>query len=156
MAKKSPENSLEQAISALRSERNSLLTERNSLLSRVSEIDASFARLGIKIEAAVAAVVTKRRGRPPKAVAAPITGKKRGPKPGKKAGKTSRYGVSAEEFVLAFVAKAGQPNAAEVNQTWSKQGRKGKADNSLTKLVKDGKLVRVTVEGERGGRYKLA
>ena len=173
MAKKSLENELEVAISNLRS-------ERAQLLGRVSEIDASFARLGINVAvikgapaaapAAAPTVTGKRRGRPPKAAtaaaaapAAPVTGKKKpGPKPkkvnavGVTAGGRQRFAISGDESILAFVASHGQPNSGEVNGHWSKEGRKGKADNSITKLVKAGKLTRISVEGERGGRYKIA
>ena len=38
----------------------------------------------------------------------------------------------------------------------SNEGRGGKADNSLTRLVKDGRIKRVQVKGERGGRYRVA
>jgi hypothetical protein len=58
--------------------------------------------------------------------------------------------------VFNFVKAQGKPNAAEVNQHWQKEGRGGKADNTLTKLVKDGRLKRVQVKGERGGRYQTA
>lgn len=143
MAKKSLENELESAIGNLRS-------ERAQLLSRVSEIDASFARLGIKVDAVIA-TPAKRLGRPPAAASA----KKPGPKP-KSGGKRGSFAISGDESVLEFVKKAGQPNSAEINAHWTKEGRKGKADNSITKLVKTGKLTRVSVEGERGGRYKIA
>ena len=47
-------------------------------------------------------------------------------------------------------------SAADVNKHWQGEGRGGKADNTLTKLVKDGKLKRHEVKGERGGRYSIA
>ena len=80
-------------------------------------------------------------------------------------GKTKRRGggrrrgafsQTAEDSVLGFIREHGQPNAKEVNQHWQTEGRGGKADNTLSKMVKAGQLERVEVEGERGGRYKAA
>ena len=67
-----------------------------------------------------------------------------------------RLAVSGEESVLTFVKHAGQPNAHEINAHWSKEGRSGTADNTILKLIRAGKLLRVVVTGERGGQYTIA
>jgi hypothetical protein len=59
--------------------------------------------------------------------------------------------------VTSFIKSHGHPTAAEVNAHWRKEGRGGKADNALSKLVKLGTLKRQAAKsGERGGRYVVA
>lgn len=141
MARFSEAESLARKIDAMKS-------EYASLKGRIAELDALFARLGISAEGGVA----KRRGRPPKGAAgAPAAGKRGGRR------KRGTFAQTGEESVLAFIKSHGSPSAAEVNKHWSGEGRGGKADNTLTRLVKEGKLKRLpAAEGERGGKYKVA
>ena len=148
MPKLSPATELSKTINKLRSERNELAT-------RIAEIDKLFTDLGISTGASDVPVKA-RRGRKPgsknavpaAAVAAAPTGKRR---------KRGSFEKSGEESVLEFVTAAGKPNALEVNEHWQKEGRGGKADNTLSKLVKEGKIKRLPAkEGERGGRYAAA
>ncbi|MEX0654717.1 MAG: hypothetical protein WD534_04680 [Phycisphaeraceae bacterium] len=147
MARQKTADELSKLIDGLR-------TERKEHEKAIAEIDKTFARFGIETDGAPV-----RRGRKP------------GPKPGrtktthtkgkkktKRAGRQKRrtFPRTAEESVTNFVKQHGKPNAAEVNKHWRKEGRGGKADNTLTKLVKEGKLKRVSVKGERGGRYQVA
>ena len=167
MPKLSPETLLANAISNLRN-------ERATLMSRVSEIDASFGRLGIAVAATVAAAVPvivgkigklgKRIGRPPgsKNSTQKSTIAAKPPKaPGKpvtksaKKGKRGTFAVSGDQSILTFVQGADKPNTADVNAHWTKEGRGGTADNTLSLLVKSGKLKRIVVEGERGSRYSV-
>ena len=160
----SPEKLLATAIDRLRS-------ERAALMSRVSEIDASFGRLGISPAGSAAvtpATAGKRIGRPPgtknSPKKSPIATKPAKPaksatvagKPGRKKGKRGSFAISGEESILAFVASAGQPNAAEINIHWKNEGRGGVANTPISKLVKAGKLKSVAVVGERGSRYTIA
>lgn len=155
-----------------------LSAKRQEYVEAIAEIDHTFATLGINDTEAVSKPAGKKRGRKPgsknkttAAAAAPATGKKRGrkpgsknktvgakrgPKPGSKRGKRGSFGISGEQSVLDFVKSAGKPNAKEVNDHWTGEGRAGKADNALSKLVKLGTLKRVKVEGERGSRYATA
>jgi hypothetical protein len=123
---------------------DSLRSERERLQACVDEIDAVFGRLG----------GAGSGGRPRTAgngkVPAASTGGRRGRR------KHGSFAISGEESVFNFVKSQGKPNAAEVNQHWQKEGRGGKADNTLTKLVKDKRLKRVQIKGERGGRYQVA
>ena len=77
----------------------------------------------------------------------------------KRGGRRSRgsFDKTGEESVLDFIrSQPNPPNAKQVNQHWQEEGRGGKADNTISKMVKGGQLERVDVEGERGGRYKAA
>jgi histone H1/5 len=113
----------------------------------------------------------KRRGRPPKAAtaaAAPKTRKtrkrrgakaKKGPKAAAAGTGTRRtrakYAQTGDEFILAFIGKKGTATTNEIRQHWKKAGRKGKAENNLTGLVKHGKVLRTPTPGEAGSTYAL-
>ncbi len=97
--------------------------------------------------------VVKTRG---KAKAAPKATRGAKGKAAGKRGKRARYDQTAEEFILSFLAKNRSATTSEIRQHWQKQGRGGKAENSLTGLVKNGKLVRTPRPGQAGSSYSLA
>ncbi|MDX1681746.1 MAG: hypothetical protein R3336_01375 [Phycisphaeraceae bacterium] len=136
MAKKNDvTKELEEAVKALQSRREELLNELN-------EIDETFKQFGIEPDS----VKKSTRG-----------GKsKRGRKKKKKRRGRGSYDKTAVETVLEFVKKEGSPTTAEINEYWKKQGRKGKADNTITKLVKEGKIDRKNRKGKRGSFYSIA
>lgn len=98
----------------------------------------------------------------------PKPGKKPGQKPGsvtgaekktaakakaKGAGKRKKYSQTAEDFIHGLVEGKGA-STTEINKAWIAAGRPGRADNTLNKMVKAGKLTRAKVSGERGSIYK--
>ncbi|WP_428389969.1 hypothetical protein [Mucisphaera sp.] len=121
-----------------------LEAERGKHVAAIEEIDATFASLGLGAPSA-----PKKRGRP---------AKKAGAKRGRPAGRRKRgsFKVTGEESILLFVQKSSSPpNAADINKHWQKEGRGGKADNTISRLVKEKRLERVKKDGERGARYKF-
>jgi hypothetical protein len=131
----------------------SLRNERAKLQQRIDEIEEVFGSVGTASgggRVGGGGAVRRKPGRPP--------GSGNTRKSGGRGGRRKRgsFSISGEESVFQFVKSTGKPNAAEVNKHWQKEGRGGKADNTLTKLVKDGRLKRVQVKGERGGRYQAA
>ncbi|PSM31327.1 hypothetical protein [Haliangium sp. UPWRP_2] len=82
---------------------------------------------------------------------------KRGPKAGATGGrgKRARYAQTAEEFILSFLGNNPGATTSEIRQHWQKQGRGGKAENSLTGLVKSGKVLRTSKPGQVGSSYSL-
>lgn len=58
------------------------------------------------------------------------------------------------DAVTAGVGK--KLTTAEINAAWTQAGRSGKADATLTKMVKGGKLKRRKIRGGRGSRYGVA
>jgi hypothetical protein len=66
-----------------------------------------------------------------------------------------KYTQTGDEFILAFLAKRGNATTTEIRQHWQKQGRKGKAENNLTGLVKTGKVLRNPTPGEAGSTYSI-
>jgi hypothetical protein len=122
-----------------------LQSERAQHVSAIATIDQTFSELGISVSSAP--VRTVRRGRPP--------GSKNKAKP---AGRRTRgkFAVTGDDSILSFIKGKGKATTAEVNDHWSGEGRKGKADNALTRLVKARKLKRSKIKGERGSRYEVA
>jgi hypothetical protein len=144
MPRMSTTTTLEKMISELRD-------KRAAHQSAIAEIDAVFARLGINADGGL---VRRKPGRPAKAAAIPSV---KSPGPGKR-GRRRRgsFAKSGEQEVLDFIKSGNKPNSAEINAHWSKQGRGGRADNAISKLVKEKKIKRVEAKGERGSRYVAA
>ena len=118
-----------------------LRAQRADLVDRLARIDFTFNELGITSDGP-----SRKPGR---------KAGKPGPKPGRRR-KRGSFAVSGDTSVLNFVKRHGKPNAAEVNKHWQSEGRGGKADNTLSRLVKQKQLKRVEVKGERGSRYTAA
>ena len=66
------------------------------------------------------------------------------------------FKATGDEAVVAIVRRLKRPSASQVNKAWSRLGRGGTANNTLTRLVQGRKLKRIKVKGERGGRYAVA
>ncbi len=131
-----------------------LQDERDSHVKAIEAIDLTFKQLGIDA-VPVASSAKPRRGRPAgtgkKTKVAKAPKKKAGKKTSKRTRKT--FAVSGDESVLAFVKANAGCTTAQVNEQWTKEGRNGKADNALGKLVKDGKITRKNIRGQRGSAY---
>ena len=70
--------------------------------------------------------------------------------------KAGRKRMTGAQSVLHFVETKGGATTAEVNAHWKRQGRGGTADNTLSKLVREYRLIRQPVRSARGSRYTLA
>jgi len=62
---------------------------------------------------------------------------------------------TGEQAILAVVKERKHPLTAEINHAWKAQGRGGKADVLLGKLVQRKILRRTKTNGERGSRYSI-
>jgi hypothetical protein len=123
-----------------------LLDERQRHNEALLEIDQKLQQIDQLLDGA------RRRGRPSKAVAAATR-----PKPqGRKARRGRRRRPSAEDLVLGFVQEKGNPTTGEINEFWKSRGRPGKADNTLSKMTREGKLKRKQDKEVRGSRYSVA
>lgn len=127
---------LDQLISKLQAQRAEYVQE-------IEKIDAIFARYGI------GGGVRRGRGRPAKSAGGAVG--KRG-----RRRKRGSFAKTGEQSILDFIKSHGKPSTADVNVHWKKEGRGGKADNTLTRLVKEGKLKRVSSKDVRGSRYAVA
>jgi len=121
----------------------SLRAERQAHLDEIAKIERIFDSYGIPVEEAGRG---RRGGKARRGKAAGRRGKR----------KRGSFKLSGEESVLKFVARTKNPSTADVNKHWKKEGRGGKADNTLTKLVQEGRLKRAKKKGERGSRYSVA
>ena len=67
-----------------------------------------------------------------------------------------KFAVSGDESIIAFVKDRKNPTTKDLTKHWTSEGRGGTAANALSRLVKEKKLKRTPLEGERGSRYSLA
>ena len=74
---------------------------------------------------------------------------------GKTKGKRGKFSQTAEQLILGLVKGKGA-TTADLNKAWKAAGRAGKADVSLFKLVKAGKLRRAKLKEGKGSTYTLA
>ncbi len=165
MAKKNAAKELEAVVA-------SLTEERQEHLDAIAEIDSVFAQFGIKPPGRKrrARRGSKKVGRPRKAkkrvgkrVAKRGKKTRRGRKKKKKVLKRSKtrtrrkFRVSGPEAVLNFVRRAGKNGAsgAEIEKHWNSRGRKAGVYNTIGKLVKEKKLKKQAVKGEKGSRYTV-
>jgi hypothetical protein len=70
-------------------------------------------------------------------------------------GKHKTLAVTADTFVLSFVQANPGCTTAQINDHWIKNGRNGKADQTLCKLVKTGQIVRNNIKGQRGSTHTV-
>jgi hypothetical protein len=73
----------------------------------------------------------------------------------KGAHKRKKYDQTAEQFILGLVAGRGAISS-DINKTWMAAGRTGRADNTLNKMLKAGKLKRQKIVGTKGSMYNVA
>jgi hypothetical protein len=136
-----------------------LLEAREEHAHAIASIDATLARVGAALggspmhaapvkKAAVPAKVAPVKVAPAKVAAkpAPVAAK---PKPGK-------FAMSGEASILAFIKSKGSPVGRDIEDKWKSEGRKGRAINAVSKLVREKKLKRTPLKGERGSRYSIA
>ncbi len=121
----------------------------NPILKVISQ--GGFKKLTRGIYAAKAAgkAPAKAEEQAPKAKAA-----KKAPK-AKASRKRKKYSQTAEQFVLGLVKENGEITSV-INKAWQKAGRTGRADNTLNKMLKDGKLKREKIQGAKGSTYTVA
>lgn len=67
----------------------------------------------------------------------------------------SKFPMTGDELIINFIKDKGGATTEEIRKHWQMSGRKGKAENNLTNLVKTGKLKRNKLEGKPGSNYTL-
>jgi hypothetical protein len=138
-----------------------LQAELQRRANKASKKLRKLSRQRAKLDAQIAELETLTGGMP-QTVAEAAPKVKRGRKPGRKPAakvKVSRkrktFPETAEQFVRSL-AKYKGATTAQINDTWKAAGRGGKADKTLGKLVKAGKLKREKLPTGKGSRYTLA
>jgi hypothetical protein len=124
-----------------------LLSERQQHEQAIQRLDQILNRVGAALGTGGAGAPA-RRGRPPKAASAqsaPTSGRRR-----------RRFAVSGEQSVINFVKQQGKPTTQQVKKHWQSEGRGGTSDNVLSKLVREKRLKRAPLKGQRGSEYSVA
>ena len=135
-----------------------LQEQRQEHLDAVAEIEASFKELGISIAPAKRRRKKKssKRGRPKasrKKVSKKRVTKKRVTK--KRASK-KRFKVTAGEFITVLLKKNKKMTTKQINGKWKQAGRGGRnADNTLSKMTEEKKILRKKIKGGKGSEYRL-
>jgi hypothetical protein len=154
---------LQQTISRLQ-------TERQEHAEAISEIDAIFDQYGISADGRTARRGPgrpRKAGRPPGRPAtkrsalegiADMPARKGRPGRPRRAGGRRKFDTSGPVSILEFVQSAGDEGRStrEINEHWKSEGRSGDAYVAIGKLVKEKKLKRKNMPGERGSRYTAA
>jgi hypothetical protein len=154
-----------------------LLDERQQLADEIGTIDATLARVGVALasngRSHTPATPVAKHAAPTKHVAPakpstvkiPVKSSVKGigKTPVKTVGKSAvqskstnrKFAISGDQSILAFIKSKINPVGREIEAHWKAEGRKGRAINKVSKLVKDKKLKRTALKGERGSRYSL-
>lgn len=117
-----------------------LQKQRHEHEQAIAAIDRMFARFGIQVAA-------RRGSGRPAGTAAAANGRRRR--------RRGTFAVTGEQSILDFVKRKGKPSTQEINAHWKREGRGGKADNTITRLVKQNRLKRIKCKDVRGSRYAL-
>lgn len=64
-----------------------------------------------------------------------------------------RFALTAEQSVLQFIREKKNPSTAEINGHWRSEGRKGTANVTILKLLKQNAIRRENDPHVRGSRY---
>ncbi len=116
-----------------------LQAERAEYEKKIAEIDSVLEPMGLSPAS---------RGKPGPKKGSKNTRKKSGRK------KRGTFAKTAEESIYDYVKANPNATSADVNQHWTDEGRGGRADNTITRLVKDGRLKRTPLKGKRGSSLK--
>jgi hypothetical protein len=119
-----------------------LQADRQAHVDAIAQIDQTFSTLGIQAQPQA-----KRRGRPSGASIA--ARKHRRPR--------RKFTTTGNESILSFV-RAGGPKGvtgAQILQHWKAQGRGVGCYNLMGKLIKEKKIKRNKLKGERGSMYVI-
>ncbi len=86
----------------------------------------------------------------PKAAKAPKKAKSR------KGVKSGKFEITGDELIIRFLQSTGGASTEEIRKHWETSGRRGKAENNLTNLVKSGKIKRTKMTGKPGSTYQVS
>jgi hypothetical protein len=135
-----------------------LLAQRAAHVDAIAVIDGKVS--GVFHALGIGAVESPAVKAPPTPKAAPTkaapVAKAAAPAAPRKRGAASKFGVSANEFVLAYVNSHKGATTQEINAAWKAAGRSGTADNPMSILTRAKKLKRSKVANGRGSKYTLA
>jgi hypothetical protein len=138
MPKLSPTLSLDRLLSEL-------VKKRQEHLEALSQIEGVFKKYGIDPSRSKGA-----------ATSAGITAGTSDVPRGKARSKKRKFSQTADEFVLSLLLGGKSLTGSDLNAAWEAAGRAGRADNTLSLLVKNKKLKRTPLKEGRGSKYSVA
>ena len=127
-----------------------LLDERQQHADALTRIDSTLEQIRSALHAVGGVNGRRGAGRPRAAPAEHST------TPRRRKGKRGTFATSATEMILSLAGQRGGATTQEIKAQWKAEGRGGTADNALSKMVRDGKLKRAPLEGQRGSRFTVA
>lgn len=143
---------------------NQLRQERQQHEAAIAEIDATFKAFGIVGSTTSGRSGGGKKGKKRADAEAPSKGKRRGRKPAadkrgssRKAPWSRKFEMTGDQLIMTFVREKGGATTEDIRKHWEASGRRGKAENNLTLLVKGGKLKRSKLDSTqgRGSMYSI-
>ena len=133
-----------------------LQSERKAHVEAIAKIDDAFAGLGME---AGAEPVRRGPGRPRGGAKRKMVKAKSGAgRPGRKPGKRTKFKTTANDLILGIVKKAGAKgvSSGDIKNRWAAAGRPGEPYNTLGELVRNKKIIKKNIKGQRGSRYSAS
>jgi hypothetical protein len=133
-----------------------LLEQKAKHTEALNRINETLSRIGSMLGGNGSRAPRRGPGRPPASAAmgagaaAPEGGRRR------RRRKRGKFAMSGEDSIIRFIREHRNPATSEITAHWRSEGRGGKADNALSRLVKARRLKRQAIAGERGSRYLIA
>jgi hypothetical protein len=133
-----------------------LLEQKAKHTEALNRINETLSRIGSMLGGNGSSAPRRGPGRPP--ASAPAAMRAEAPEGGRRRRRRKRgkFAMSGEDSIIRFVRDHRNPSTSEITAHWRSEGRGGKADNALSRLVKIRRLKRQAIPGERGSRYLVA
>lgn len=135
-----------------------LLDERQKHVEALEQIDSALNQIRTALGGIGGAGNGRRpgrpRGRPPGSRSTSIAAGAAAPVRRRRG--RQRFEVTGDDMILSMAGERGGATTQDIKRRWASEGRGGTADNSLSRLVKAGRLHRTPIEGQRGSRYTVA
>ena len=131
-----------------------LLEQKQKHSEALSRINEMLSRIGSMLGGGNGSGVRRGPGRPPASASMAAPGA--GPGPRRRRRKRGKFAMSGEDSIINFIREHRNPSTSEITAHWRSEGRGGKADNALSRLVKIRRLKRQPIAGERGSKYVIA
>jgi hypothetical protein len=133
-----------------------LLEQKAKHTEALNRINETLSRIGSMLGGNGSSAPRRGPGRPPASASAATGGESSGGGRRRRRRKRGKFSMSGEDSIINFIRQHRNPSTAEITAHWRSEGRGGKADNALSRLVKDRRLKRQAIAGERGSRYLVA
>ena len=119
-----------------------LQAQRQEHLDAIDQIDSAFDDLGLEGASGNPGRKKAKNGRRTKGS-------------GAKGGRR-KFKMTAEEMVYQLLKKNKTMTTGQINKQWTKAGRGGNADNTLSKMTREKRVKRINIKGSMGSQYRLA